>query len=61
MILGSSGSVGSWEYQQGTGPQFLTPAPVHPARSRDFKTPRVDGVTDSPQVPVVIKFDRSVK
>jgi hypothetical protein len=55
MILGSSGSVGSWEYQQGTGPQFLTPAPVHPARSRDFKTPRVDGVTDSPQVPVVIK------
>ena len=45
-----SGSVGSWEYQQGAGPQFLTPAPVHPARSRDFKTPRVDGVTDSPQV-----------
>jgi len=49
MSPGSSGSVGSWEYQQGAGPQFLTPAPVHPARSRDFKTPRVDGVTDSPQ------------
>ena len=45
-ISPGSSSAGSWEYQD---TQFRTPAAVHPARSRDFKTPRVDGVTDSPK------------